>query len=67
MKEMDLEGASLPDVFANFYLYYLTSGKVRNASIDSSTKLFFGLSMLLFRKNASEITHFKAISDLSFR
>ena len=28
MKEMDLEGASLSDVFANLYLYYLTSGKV---------------------------------------
>ena len=29
MKEMDLEGASLSDVFANLYLYYLTSGKVK--------------------------------------
>ena len=28
-KEMDLEGASLSDVFANLYLYYLTSGKVK--------------------------------------
>ena len=29
MKEMDLEGASLSDVFAHLYLYYLTSGKVK--------------------------------------
>ena len=29
MKEMDLEGASLSDVFARLYLYYLTSGKVK--------------------------------------
>jgi hypothetical protein len=29
MKEMDFEGASLSDVFANLYLYYLTSGKVK--------------------------------------
>ena len=29
MKEMDLEGVSLSDVFANLYLYYLTSGKVK--------------------------------------
>ena len=29
MKEMDLEGASLSDVFANLYLYYPTSGKVK--------------------------------------
>ena len=29
MKEMDLEGACLSDVFANLYLYYLTSGKVK--------------------------------------
>ena len=29
IKEMDLEGASLSDVFANLYLYYLTSGKVK--------------------------------------
>ena len=29
MKEMDLEGASLSDIFANLYLYYLTSGKVK--------------------------------------
>ena len=28
-KEMDLEGASLSDVFARLYLYYLTSGKVK--------------------------------------
>ena len=28
-KEMDLEGASLSDVFAHLYLYYLTSGKVK--------------------------------------
>ena len=28
-KEMDLEGASLSDVFANLYLYYPTSGKVK--------------------------------------
>ena len=29
MKEMDLEGVSLSDVFAHLYLYYLTSGKVK--------------------------------------
>ena len=29
MKEMDLEDASLSDVFARLYLYYLTSGKVK--------------------------------------
>ena len=29
MKEMDLEGVSLSDVFARLYLYYLTSGKVK--------------------------------------
>ena len=29
MKEMDLEGASLSDVFVRLYLYYLTSGKVK--------------------------------------
>ena len=29
MKEMDLEGASLSDVFAHLYLYYLISGKVK--------------------------------------
>ena len=29
MKEMDLEGASLSDVFARLYLYYLTLGKVK--------------------------------------
>ena len=29
MKEMDFEGASLSDVFAHLYLYYLTSGKVK--------------------------------------
>ena len=29
MKEMDLEGANLSDVFARLYLYYLTSGKVK--------------------------------------
>ena len=29
MKEMDLEGASLSDVFARLYLHYLTSGKVK--------------------------------------
>ena len=29
MKEMDLEGASLSDVFALLYLHYLTSGKVK--------------------------------------
>ena len=29
MKEMELEGASLSDVFARLYLYYLTSGKVK--------------------------------------
>ena len=29
MNEMDLEGASLSDVFAHLYLYYLTSGKVK--------------------------------------
>jgi hypothetical protein len=29
MKGMDLEGASLSNVFANLYLYYLTSGKVK--------------------------------------
>lgn len=29
MKEMDFEGASLSDVFARLYLYYLTSGKVK--------------------------------------
>ena len=29
MKEMDFEGASLSDVFANLYLYYLTSDKVK--------------------------------------
>ena len=29
MKEMELEGASLSDVFAHLYLYYLTSGKVK--------------------------------------
>ena len=28
-KEMDYEGASLSDVFANLYLYYLTEGKVK--------------------------------------
>ena len=28
-KQMDFEGASLSDVFANLYLYYLTSGKVK--------------------------------------
>jgi hypothetical protein len=34
MKEMDLEGASLSDVFANLYLYYLTSGKVRSPLVS---------------------------------
>ena len=29
IKEMDFEGASLSDVFARLYLYYLTSGKVK--------------------------------------
>ena len=29
IKEMDFEGASLSDVFAHLYLYYLTSGKVK--------------------------------------
>ena len=29
IKEMDFEGASLSDVFALLYLYYLTSGKVK--------------------------------------
>ena len=29
IKEMDLEGASLSDVFGRLYLYYLTSGKVK--------------------------------------
>ena len=29
-KQMDFEGASLSDVFANLYLYYLTEGKVKN-------------------------------------
>ena len=29
LEEMDLEGASLADVFAHLYLYYLTSGKVK--------------------------------------
>ena len=29
MKEMDLEGVSLSDVFARLYLYYLTSGEVK--------------------------------------
>ena len=33
-KEMDLEGASLSDVFANLYLYYLTSGKVRSPLVS---------------------------------
>lgn len=28
-KQMDFEGASLSDVFANLYLYYLTEGKVK--------------------------------------
>ena len=28
-QEMDYEGASLSDVFANLYLYYLTEGKVK--------------------------------------
>ena len=34
MKEMELEGASLSDVFANLYLYYLTSGKVRSPLVS---------------------------------
>ena len=29
-KQMDFEGASLSDVFANLYLYYLTEGKEKN-------------------------------------
>ena len=29
IKEMDFEGASLSDVFAKLYLYYLTEGKVK--------------------------------------
>ena len=29
MKEVELEGASLSDVFPHLYLYYLTSGKVK--------------------------------------
>ena len=44
-KEMDYEGASLSDVFANLYLYYLTEGKVKTWSLFYKDQVFFECCM----------------------
>ena len=44
-KEMDYEGASLSDVFANLYLYYLTEGKEKKLILIEERPVFLSTVM----------------------